>query len=163
MNYIGSIIQVRKLKHRPQDQIEAMNFRYTHLQNRPANLYSNYPMVRRANNKIIKVFGNHFYITWGWPISIHFVELGWKTKFDSVRFEWCPQFSIFFFGFQFCIHWTAPIIDGKEYPDNDKYYEMILSYLNYYNKDIVKTEKNWGWVDGKTKKSTWNKNYLVNI
>ena len=29
------------------------------------------------------------------------------------------------------------------------------------NKDIIKTENTWGWVDYETKESTWNKNYML--
>ena len=112
-------------------------------------------MVRRAKDWIFKLFGNHYWLQIGWPISICRNELGWKDKFNSPRFEWTPAFYIFFFKWQFVIHWTAP--DG----DNDRYYEMILQYLKYHNKDIIATEKDWGWVDSTTKKSTWNKDYLV--
>ena len=64
-------------------------------------------------------------------------------------------YYIFFFNWQFCIWWTAP--DGN----NDKYYEMILHWKYTCKKDIIKAERDWGWVDMKTKLSTWNKDYLL--
>ena len=158
--FVSTIISIRKLKSRTIEEIEKKNSVYEHLKNAPINLYSNYPMVRRAKNKIVKIFGNDYYITWGWPISVKTVELGWKDKFESPRFEWAPQFAIFFFNLQFCIWWNAPKLEGQKYTDNNVYYEMILWYINYCDKNIKKAEKEWKWVDGNTKESTWNKNYL---
>jgi hypothetical protein len=161
MNYVGSIIRVRKLKPRTSEEIEKKNEQYEHNKNKPDHLYSNFPMVRRAKNKIVKVFRKDYYITWGWPVSIKTTQLGWKDKFESPRFEWPPQFTILFFGLQFCIWWNAPKLEGEEYSNNDKYYEMILHYLKYtVNKDIKEAEETWGWIDSDTKKSTWNENYL---
>jgi len=161
INYVDSIIWVRKLVPRSPEEIAKKDELYKHNKNTPDHLYSNYPMVRRAKNKIVKIFGTAYYVTWGWPISARKVELGWKDKWESPRFEWAPQFTILFFGLQFCIHWVAPIVNGEKYPDNDKYYEMILMYLKYSGKDIKIAERDWGWVDSDTKKSTWNKNYLI--
>lgn len=105
-------------------------------------------------------FGSYF-VFYGYPIKISKVELGWKDKFNSPRFEWSPQFHIYAFGLQFCIFWNAPGDDVDKY-DVDKYYEMILHYLYYSDKDIKKAESTWGWINSETKQSTWNKNYLIN-
>jgi hypothetical protein len=86
---------------------------------------------------------------------IHKTELGWKDKYESPRYEWSPALYILFFNLQFIIWWNSP--DN----DNDSYYEMVLWYLKYSDKDIEKAEKTWGWVDYYTKKSTWNKDYLI--
>lgn len=75
---------------------------------------------------------------------------------NSPRYEWQPSFQIYFFKWQFCIFWNAP--DG----DNDLYYEMILWYLKYSNKDVNKAKETWGWINYNTKESTWNDKYLVN-
>jgi hypothetical protein len=88
-------------------------------------------------------------------VCMEHVGLGWKDKYFVPIMEWAPQFHIRFFNLQFVIWWEAP--DGN----SDLYYEMILWWLNYSNKDIVKAEKTWGWTDYNTKKSTWNKDYLV--
>ena len=96
----------------------------------------------------------NYNISYGWPIYITWYGLGWKDKFDSPRYEWSPSFQIYFFKWQFCIFWEAP--DGN----SDKYYEQILWYLNYSNKNIEVAKNTWGWVDFKTKKSTWNDEYL---
>jgi hypothetical protein len=107
------------------------------------------PKYLRCN--YFKLF--NYEISYGWPIYIYWNELGWKDKFNSPRFEWCPAFYIFFFKWQFVIRWISP--DG----DNDKYYEMLLHYLKYSDKDIEKAEKTWGWVNSNDQ-STWDKNYL---
>jgi hypothetical protein len=104
--------------------------------------------------KYFKLFG--YEISYGWPIAIANNELGWKWKYDDVRFEWCPSFQILLFGLQFCIHWTAP--NG----DDDQYYEQILHYIKKSDKDIIKAKETWGWVNHETKQSTWNDKYLIN-
>ncbi len=119
-----------------------------------AKKYSNLPMVRRCKYWTPKIFNKHYYISIGYPIAITNVSLGWKDKYNSPRFEWCPTFAIYFFNWQFIIWWTSP--DG----DNDKYYEQILWYL-YYSKDIKDAKDSWGWVNTKTKESTWNDKYLI--
>lgn len=104
--------------------------------------------------KSFKLFGYH--ISYGYPIYITWYGLGWKDKFNSPRYEWSPSFQIYFFKWQFCIFWEAP--DG----DSDKYYEMILWYINYCNKNVEKAEKDWSWSD-MSGKSTWNNKYLISL
>lgn len=95
-------------------------------------------------------------INYGWPIMIVNYELGYKDKFNSPRFEWSPCFQIHFFGLQFCRWYISPV------NDEDGYWEQVLWYLHYSDKDIEKAEKTWGWVDFTTKKSTWKKEFLIN-
>lgn len=102
--------------------------------------------------KHFKLFG--YEVSYGWPIKITWYGLGWKPKYDSVRYEWSPSFQIYFFNYQFCIFWNAP--DWN----NDRYYEMMVWYLYYSDKDIKKAEETWGWVNYETKASTWNPDYL---
>ena len=161
INYVGSIIRVRKLEKRSPKEVEKRNEQYGHLKNNPNNLYKNYPIVRRAKNKIVNIFGNNYYITFGKPWSVEFHELGWKDKFESPRFEWSPQFAIYFFGFQFIIWWNAPKLEAEKYADNDKYYEMMISFVKYSDKNLDKAKNERGWEDYKTKLSTWDDNYLL--
>jgi hypothetical protein len=93
--------------------------------------------------------------SYGWPIMIVKYDLGWKDKYETPRFEWSPSFQIWFFKWQFCIWWIAPT------KDSDNYWEMVLWYLNYSNKDINKARDTWGWTDYNTKLSTWNENCLI--
>jgi hypothetical protein len=111
-------------------------------------------MVNRSKNWITKIFGNYYWIQIGYPIMFHQVHLGWKWKYEDVRFEWSPSIQLYFFKWQFVILWNAP--DG----DNDLYYEMILHWLYKADKDIDKAKETWGWIDVQTKKSTWNDDYL---
>ncbi len=92
----------------------------------------------------------------GYPVVFKRNSLGWKDKYGSPRFEWRPAFYIFFFNWQFCIFWNSP--DG--FDDNDLYWEMILWWREYSDKDLLRAEKTWGWQDSKTKTSTWNRNYI---
>ena len=146
-NYNRKVISVRKLKISPDYNPERDKY--------PAKKFSNMPMALRSKYWISKIMGSYYFIEVGWPIKLNRNTLGWKDKFESPRFEWTPTFQIFFFGYQFCIFWNSP--DGN----NDRYYEMILWWLNYSDKDIIKAEKNWGWEDYKTKKSSWDKKYLI--
>ncbi len=103
--------------------------------------------------KYFKLFG--YEISYGWPIYVTWYGLGYKTKYDFPRFEWSPSFQIYFFKWQFCIFWNAPD------DNNDLYYEMILWYLKYSNKDIDKAEYTWKWFETDSLKSTWNDKYLI--
>jgi hypothetical protein len=102
--------------------------------------------------KYFKLFGKE--VSYGWPIKIHSYGIGWKDKWDSPRFEWTPSFQIWLFRWQFCIWWNAP--DN----DNDSYYEQTLWYLKYSQKDIVKAQNTWGWINQKGE-STWKKEYQL--
>ena len=126
----------------------------------PRNYCGSIIQIRKEKPRFNRL--NHFklgkyFIFYGYPIIISKVQLGWKDKFNSPRYEWSPQFHIFMFGLQFTMWWSAP--DN----DNDRYYEMILHYLYYTdNKDIKKAKETWGWVNS-AKQSTWNKDYLINL
>lgn len=100
-----------------------------------------------------ELFG--YFIYYGWPIAFVVNSLGWKDKFGTPRFEWCPAFHLYFFGLQLRIHWCAPD------DDNDKYFEMVQWYRNYCDKDINKAKDDWGWVDMDTKESTWKNEYII--
>ena len=102
--------------------------------------------------KYFKLFG--YEISYGWPIYVISYGLGWKMKHDSPRFEWSPSFQIYFFKWQFVIHWNAP--DGN----NDQYYEQILWFL-HNKKYINKTKTTWGWTNYETGMSTWNNDYSI--
>lgn len=154
-NFNNTIISIRKLKLKTQDELDEYNEKHSHLNKE--NRFINLPMVRRCKNWIIKVFNNYYYIELGFPISIKNVELGWKDKWDSPRFEYSPQFHIYFFDLQFNYIYCVP----KNTPCSDKYWEQILWYLNYCDKDIKKCKATWNWVDGETKQSTWDDSYLI--
>lgn len=153
-NFSPTILSIRNLKLKSDEDYKKYVERYPHLIYRVESKFSNLPMVRRSWDWIIKVFSNYYWVEVGYPITIKQVQLGWKYKFDSVRFEWSPSFQIYFFKWQFCIFWKAP--DGND----NLYYEMLLHWIHTPNKDIDVARDTWGWVDYKTKKSTWNDDYL---
>ena len=155
INFNSSIISIRKLKVRNDEEIKEYLKEKPWLNKGIEFKFLNLPMIRRTKDWIIKVFNQYYFIQIGYPFSIKQIELGWKWKYDSIRFEWIPSFQIYVFKWQFCIFWKAP--DG----DDDLYYEMILHYLKEANKDVKLAENTWGWQDGTTKISTWNKDYLI--
>lgn len=109
------------------------------------------PQFLRCNH--FKLFG--YEVAYGWPIAFHRNDLGWKDKWDSPRFEWVPSFIIFFFNWQFAIHWHAP--DG----DESRYWEMILWWKHYANRNLHKARMTWPWRNAETKRSTWNTSYII--
>ena len=153
-----TILSTRKLKLKSEEELQKHIEKYPHLEQhyRSNNFkFSNLPMVRRSRDWIVKIFNEYYWIEIGLPITWVTVELGWKDKFNSPRYEWSPSFQLYLFNWQFCIFWNAP--DNND----DGYYEMVVWYLNYCNKDIKKAEETWGWIDYNTKESTWNKDYLL--
>ena len=98
------------------------------------------------------------------PAYIHImsVDVGWKDKFDSPRYEYPPAIWIHIFKLNMIWYWKLP---NEKYMDD--YWEQVLWYLYYsYGRldspDIEKAKKSWPWVDMKTNKSSWNDNYLIN-
>ena len=148
-----NIISVRRLIPKTQQELAKELLDYPYYRNREK--FKNIPMVRRAKDWIVPIFGNHYWIQIGWPWSIKRNELGWKDKYNSPRFEWAPAFYIFFFHWQFVMRWHAP--DG----DNDRYWEMALWWKNYSDKNLHKARMTWPWRDSHTKRSTWNNKYLI--
>ena len=104
-------------------------------------------------------YGAPYHISKGFAIKK--VSLGWKDKYGTPRFEWPPQFHIYFFGLQFCMWEVAPLLDGELFPNNDLYYEMKLWIEKYCEEDINKAKETWGWVDVDTNKSTWKDEYIT--
>jgi hypothetical protein len=150
-NFSSSIIKIRKVTKKTEEEISKLT---KWQKEQRSNIY-NLPMVLRSKYWVLKLFNSYYWIELGFPISFRTVELGWKDKWNSPRFEWSPSFQIYFFKWQFCVWWTAPC------KDEDNYWEMILWYLNYADKDITKAEKTWGWQNYNTKESTWNKECLI--
>ena len=58
-------------------------------------------------------------------------DVGWKTKWDYISYEFPPQFSIIAFGLSLTFTLHCPI--KSEYSSDDSYWESILTHL-YTNK-----------------------------
>ena len=67
-------------------------------------------------------------------------DVGWKTKWDETRYEWPPQFTIIFFGFAFSVWLTGPKCE-EEYFNDDKYWEGVIDYGYYKNKENFDPER----------------------
>lgn len=100
------------------------------------------------------------------PAYIHImsVDVGWKDKFDSPRYEYPPAIWIHLFKLNLIWYWELP---DEGYMDD--YWEQALWYLYYYRNisygrldapDIKKAKESWPWEDMRTKQSSWNDNYL---
>ena len=150
MNFSKTILFIRRLYLTPKEQLDKCPNDWI----RESKKYSNIPIVRRNKYWIVNIFNKTYYIEIGWPFMIHKNELGWKWKYDDVRFEWNSSFMIFLFNWQFCIHWTAP--NG----DDDQYWEQVLWYSKKCNCDIIKAKETWNWVNTSTNESTWNDKYI---
>jgi len=153
INFNKNILHIRKLVEKSQEEIEKYKITYPYIRNIPR--FKNEPIVQRSKHWIVRVFDTYYYIEIGWPIKVYWHGLGWKDKFDTPRHEWNPAFYIFVFHWQFVIHWTEP----NDF--SDSYWEQILWYIVYSNKDIKKAEETWPWTNMNTKQSTWNKDYLI--
>lgn len=153
INFNENIITFHKLNLKPEEEYDKFVKNYPHLKNNKSSKFTNLPMVRRTRDKIIKLFGNYYFIAIGYPLAIKWYELGWKDKFASPRYEWSPSFQIYFFKWQFCIWW------GND-KNVDQYYEMMLWYVIYCKKDLTLAKNSWPWVDLETNKSTWNDEFI---
>lgn len=102
------------------------------------------------------------------PAYIHImsVDVGWKDKFDSPRYEYPPAIWIHLFKLNLIWYWELP---NEKYMDD--YWEQALWYLYYYKNisygrldapDIKKAKESWPWEDIRTKQSSWNDKYLIN-
>lgn len=158
IGFVSTIIGVRKLIPKSHEECTAYKEKYPHLSNREEALYKNMPLTRRSYYKIVKVFGNSYFVRIGSPIKVGKIGLGWKDKYESPRFEFSPAIYLFFFNWQIFVHWHAPVEGKNGYEDN--YWEQLLWYSRYSNYDLEVARKTWPWVDSKTKKSTWNENFL---
>ena len=78
-------------------------------------------------------------------IGFDFISLGWKTKFDSYRFEYAPVWSFVFFKWQMSVTFVAP--------EMDHYGECWLYY--YYHTDRTKTTNERLWQSMKEYPCTW--------
>ena len=107
--------------------------------------------TQRTNH--FRLFG--YYIYYGWPIRFVVNSLGWKDKYGSPRFEWCPAYHLYFFNWHICIWLSAPD------DNNDKYFEMVQWYRNYCNKDINKAKNTWPWTNMDTNITSWKNEYII--
>ena len=107
------------------------------------------------------------------PAYIHImsIDVGWKDKYDSPRYEYPPTIWIHIFKLNIIWYWELP---HEKYMDD--YWEQALWYLYYTNTisqglidkpDIEKAKESWPWQSAKeiegsvVWESSWNDKYLV--
>ena len=67
-------------------------------------------------------------------VGFSYCSLGWKTKYDSFRYEWGPVLSFVFFGYQ-----IALMVGFRDRKAVDHYWEAWLYYE--YNTDKTKSKR----------------------
>lgn len=124
-------------------------------------------------SKGLVYFVSKHFLKWSkYPITITSHDIGWKTKFDDVRYETPGFFSIIFgrnpdTAYQICMKVSSPKSELEHLNKSTSfrdliYWEMILSYL-YVDKDIEKARKMrsgcWGGSDG-NKTPEWDESFV---
>jgi hypothetical protein len=142
-----TIINIRRINKRKIECLDVLSEKLV--------IFKTYQDLPKSNhyNFLINIFNYRFFVEYGLPFYIHNQELIWKEKYGTPRLEYVPSFHITFFRLQFVIFWGMGT-------NEDKYYEMILWYLFYSDKDIEKAKNTWPWIDYKTKKSSWVESYI---
>jgi hypothetical protein len=71
------------------------------------------PEYARSVRPYDKIFADKMQCSYAVPkkIGFDFVSLGWKTKWNSYRFEWSPMISFVFFKWQIAVTFVAPHLD----------------------------------------------------
>jgi hypothetical protein len=87
----------------------------------------------------------------GTPIVLERLELGWKEKYGTPRFEWSPSIQLYFFMFEFSMFLKI----------EERYWEQLLWVKYFCDGDVNKGRESWKWVDWETKQSTWNDRYII--
>lgn len=81
------------------------------------------------------IFSKIFKPTYQLPIWLSFYifdyDVIWKWKYDDIRFEFPPQFTIVFFGFALTLMLTAPIDNESINSNVDDYWEGLLNFIHY--------------------------------
>jgi len=80
------------------------------------------PEYTRSIRPYDEIFASKINYSYAVPkkIGFDFLPLGWKTKWDSYRFEWSPMISFVFFKWQIAVTFVAP--------HADHYWESWLYY-----------------------------------
>ena len=95
-------------------------------------------------------------------LSISICSLKWKDKYSTPRHEENPFIVIGLFNkYFFNWTWKLPPHINTHWIDNDDYWEQVLWYLYYSNKNIKNAKETWPWT-GEDNKSTWNDKFLTN-
>lgn len=80
---------------------------------------------------------------------INCIELGTKSKYRNLEFEWVPRIAIKWQGKLYIYGLEAPLIErysnGSIYTNNHLYWEGIVQYLYQFNRNIIKTYNNNLW------------------
>lgn len=152
--YLGAILKIRKLEPLNEAQLaENKKKGYGWAKEK----WANKPAVRRCWGRELTFLRNTYYVQLGWPLAYVKNAGSWKDKFNSPRIEWPPFKQIWFFGLQIHIGYRAPTHKA----DSDSYWEQLLWWYFYCNKDIKKAKETWGWTYAETGESTWDDSIVL--
>lgn len=78
------------------------------------------------------------WVPWWFKCDIRCMDVMWKTKYDSIRFERAPYFQLIIFGWSInCIMtWGST---SEDFIMDDHYWESLLSYKYDYDCNLTKT------------------------
>lgn len=103
------------------------------------------------------IFCSHY----GKLLSIVIQDLEWKDKWKTPRHEENPFISIGLFNkFFFNWEWKFPKNVEERWIDNDDYWEQVLWWLYYCDKNISKARNTWPWRN-ENDESTWNDKFVI--
>ena len=123
---------------------------YKHLYHSEHNVKQDYAWNRNIRRKLRK-FGLGWVppiieLPWWLSFRIFNWDVCWKWKYDDIRYEFPPQFTIVLFGVCLSITFHEPT--GGYYTSDDQYWEGILTYLHKFNGNMYETVMEqgvWGW------------------
>lgn len=81
------------------------------------------------------------------------LDVMWKTKYDEIRFEYPPQFTIIIFGIALTVFAVAPFKD-----DGESYWEGLLNYV-YGSKNLKQAIIDIGYYTTLNKEKGEDKSY----
>lgn len=100
------------------------------------------------------IFSKIFKPAYQLPIWLSFYifdyDVIWKWKYDDIRFEFPPQFTIVFFGFALTLMLTAPFYNESINSNVDDYWEGLLNFI-YYDRSLKNAMNKTGYY------TTWDK------
>lgn len=104
--------------------------------------------------------GGYYYLD-NFFIKISTHDVLWKDKYNSPRVEFLPEIDIVLFSFLhfYCRLESPKSCDPKSLYE-EEYYEQMIWWLEYSDKDIQKAKDTWPYKKFESEESTWINNFL---
>lgn len=95
-------------------------------------LYLNDPSARVHRKSRVKLFGKRIELPWWLKFEFTVNDVTWKYKWDNVRYEYPPRWSLVLFGMSLSF-WLVPPTHDQEYLDCN-YWESIIEWSENENR-----------------------------